>query len=186
MELLKPSSRYSIRLYLQIIVAGILMLTAGSILAWVISLDLAYAIHVNDILQVFIFVVLLGVLLLIIIANRYYHRISYEFNLREIKLQRGLWVQVVHHIPLCNIAVVSVKRDLIDRCLEIGSLEFLLFGSYNNNIRTVCFVGLSDVEAHYRKVSEILQHYWSTTPQHPVSGSLEKQVVFADSEIDLR
>jgi membrane protein YdbS with pleckstrin-like domain len=186
MELLRPSTRYSIRLYMQIIMAGILMLTAGSILAWVISMDLAYAIRVNEILQTFIFVVLLGVLLLIAIANRYCHRISYEFNLHEIKLKRGLWLQVVHHIPLCNIAVVTVKRDFIDRCLEIGSLEFLLFGSLNNKIHTVCFVGLSDVEAHYLKISKILQHYWGATPQHPVPGSLNKQVVFANSEIDLR
>jgi membrane protein YdbS with pleckstrin-like domain len=186
MKLLRPSSRYNIRLYVLITLAGIMILFTGIILAWVLSLDWAFAIQINGILQSFIFLVLLGYLLSIFFASRYYHSISYEFNLEEIKLQRGLWVQVVQHVPLSSIAGVTLKRDFFDRCLEIGSLEFLLYGSAHNKIGAICFVGLSDVEAQYRKISDLLLHYRGTSMQQSDSRSVGSHVVYAGAEINLQ
>jgi membrane protein YdbS with pleckstrin-like domain len=183
---LKPSSRYSIRLYVLISLGAIFLLVSGSLLAWILSLDWAHAVHINRILQVFIFLVLLGYVLLLFFAHHYYQSITYKLMPEEIALERGVWVQCVQHISWRGIVGIKIKRDFFDRCLEIGTLELVLRGPSQNQISAARMVGLSDVDAQYRKISDILLNYWGKPTLQAETNSLESQVVFSNSLTDLQ
>jgi membrane protein YdbS with pleckstrin-like domain len=186
MELLKPSPRYSIRLYVLITIIAICILVIGIALAWILSADWAHAIHVNQALQAFVILIFLGYLVSLWFAHRYSLSLVYELSGEEIQLQRGIWVQSIQHIPLRSIIGITVRRDFFDRCLEIGTIEFMLGDSLNQKMGAVSLVGLSDVEVQGRKLSLLLLHDWGKSMQMPGASAVDAHSVLPKSTIDIR
>lgn len=161
MDILRPSFRYRIRLYVLLTSAGIILLAAGIGLAWMFAADMDHAVRVNRTLQAFIIIILVGYLVSLWVANRYYQNIFYELHEDGIILHRGLAIPSEQYINLRSVAGVTVKRDLVDRWLEIGTLEFLLIESLERKPECVKLVGISDANEGYRKISNLLLNNWS-------------------------
>lgn len=180
MDVLRPSSRYRIRLYVLITIVGIILLSTGIALAWMFSTDLDHAVQVNRTLKAFIFGILVGYLFSLWLADRYYQSLSYELHEKGIILHRGFAIPREQFVNLRAVAGVTVRHDLIDRWLEIGTLEFLLIESLDTKPEYVKLVGISDANEGYRKISNLLLNNWSEQLLR-INETEEDQYILASS-----
>lgn len=165
-SILKPSFRYSIRLYILLTLVGIILLGIGVVIAWLYYKNGDRAVVVNGALQAFIIFVLLGYLISLVGANMYYRGLIYELHVDSINLHRKFWIQSEQRIDLQAVAGITIKRDILDRWLEIGTLEFILFDSRDHMPGNVKLVGIPDVNEGYRKISNHWLRFWGEQLSH--------------------
>lgn len=146
MDIFKPSPRYLTRLRVVISLWAVSFLFLGILLAWFVSLTIENMGQATRIVQIVIFTDLLWYLPAILLIQTAYKTRLYEFNQDEITIHSGWWTESTRHIPLCNIVAVETRWDMLDRWLEIGTLEIFIVSRHHVSGLRVRMAGLADVE----------------------------------------
>ena len=98
----------------------------------------------------------LGAMLL---TGPYYRSLSYEVQDDEVIVHAGIWTKSVKHVPYRTVTNLVVKRDVLDRWLNIGTLNIQTAGMSGQTGVEESLVGLTDVQAVYGTVAQELRRF---------------------------
>ncbi len=119
-------------------------------------------------------------ILALILADPYYNSLNYEIHEDEVIVYAGIWTKSVKHVPFRTITNITVKRDILDRLFNIGSLSIQTAGISGKSTPEEKLSGLEDVQQVYELVADKLRQFRSAiTPTMTdsdggqISGSVE-------------
>jgi uncharacterized membrane protein YdbT with pleckstrin-like domain len=87
------------------------------------------------------------------------YAVYYQISAQRIRILSGLWRHRIHDIPLSRILSVNVKRELLNRWLNVGALEVELS---EREGQSVLLKGVPDPERIQRQITPLL----SSLPSH--------------------
>jgi len=139
---------------------ALLILAGGLLLGWLISTDpeigadggrvFATVVAVADVVWY-----LPGLML----TGPYYRSLSYEVQDDEVIVRAGIWTKSVKHVPYRTVTNLTVKRDILDRWLGIGTLNIQTAGMSGTTGAEERLVGLTDVQEVYEIVVTELRRF---------------------------
>jgi uncharacterized membrane protein YdbT with pleckstrin-like domain len=103
-----------------------------------------------------------------ILVGPYFRSLVYEIEPDEVIVRAGIWTRSVKHVPYRTVTNLTVKRDIVDRFLGIGTLQIQTAGMSGTTGAEENLVGLSDVDAIYDKVAGELRRFRGALP--PTAG----------------
>jgi uncharacterized membrane protein YdbT with pleckstrin-like domain len=151
----KPEFRYLVKVWLGIIVAGLLTI-AGTI---------AFALIIPDedatvIFGLFALAEFVVWIVALVLAAPYYRSLSYEIQDDEVIVHVGVLTQSVKHVPYRTVTNVSVRRDILDRWFfGLGSLHVQTAGMSGQSGAEEKLVGLTNVQEVYDLVVTQLRRF---------------------------
>jgi len=171
-QTLTPSPKYLTRMRLLIILAALLFLLSGALLAFLIGLDE----EAGGDAALIVFLVTAGldvlwILPALILSGPYYRSLSYEIQDDEVIVRVGIWTHSVKHVPYRTVTNITVKRDILDRWLGIGTLNIQTAGMSGTTGAEESLVGLVDVQSAYDTVVTQLRRFRGA--MSPVSAGEE-------------
>ncbi len=156
----KPSPQYLTKLRLVITFVALLILAGGLLLGWLISTDREKG---ADGGRVFVTVVAIvdavWYLPALMLAGPYYRSLAYEVQDDEVIVRAGIWTKSVKHVPYRTVTNLTVKRDILDRWLGIGTLNIQTAGMSGTTGAEESLVGLTDVQEVYEIVVTELRRF---------------------------
>ncbi len=93
------------------------------------------------------------------LAGAYYHSLRYEIQDDEVIVYAGIWTKSIKHVPYRTVTNLTIKRDIVDRWLGLGTLNIQTAGMSGTNVPEQSLVGLADVQAAYGAVAARLRRY---------------------------
>ena len=171
-QTLTPSPKYLTRMRLLIILVALLFLLSGALLAFLIGLDE----EAGGDAALIVFLVTAGldvlwILPALILSGPYYRSLSYEIQDDEVIVRVGIWTHSVKHVPYRTVTNITVKRDILDRWLGIGTLNIQTAGMSGTTGAEESLVGLVDVQSAYDTVVTQLRRFRGA--MSPVSAGEE-------------
>jgi len=159
-QILIPSPKYLTRMRLLIILVALLFLLSGALLALLIGLDE----EAGGDVALIVFLVTAGLDLLwtlpaLVLSGPYYRSLSYEIQDDEVIVRVGIWTHSVKHVPYRTVTNITVKRDILDRWLGIGTLNIQTAGMSGTTGAEESLVGLVDVQSAYDTVVTQLRRF---------------------------
>jgi len=159
---LKPSAKYLTKLRITIVIVAGIVLLSGLILGALLSLDRDIGVEG---LAITLLVTAIGDVLwwvpAMILSGPYYRSLSYEIGEDEIVVRAGIWTQSVKHVPYRTITNITIKQDILDRPLGLGSIEVQTAGMSGTSTAEQKLAGLADAVAVYETVAERLSRFRS-------------------------
>ena len=156
----KPSPQYLTKLRLVITFVALLILAGGLLLGWLISTD--PEIGASGTRAVVIVVAIADVIWWVpalILTGPYYRSLAYEVQNDEVIVRAGIWTKSVKHVPYRTVTNLTVKRDILDRWLGIGTLNIQTAGMSGTTGAEERLVGLTDVQEVYEIVVTELRRF---------------------------
>jgi len=156
----RPSPQYLTKLRLIITIIALLTLAGGILLAWLMSLD--KGIGVRGAMIIFIVVATADVAWWVpamLLTGPYYRSLSYEIRDDEVIVHAGIWTKSVKHVPYRTVTNLTVKRDILDRWLGVGTLNIQTAGMSGTTGAEESLVGLADVQGVYESVVTKLRRF---------------------------
>mgnify|MGYP001823832379 CR=1 FL=1 len=108
----------------------------------------------------------------------YYRSLRYEVQDDEVIVHAGIWTQSVKHVPYRTVTNLTVKRDVLDRWLGLGTLNIQTAGMSGQKGAEEHLAGLTDVQGVYDAVAGELRRFrggmaptQADVEDAPVSGS---------------
>lgn len=95
----------------------------------------------------------------IILVEPYYRSLSYEIQDDQVVMRVGLATKSVKHVPYRTVTNITVKQDLIDRMLGLGTLEIQTAGMSGTNTAEQSLAGLEDAQQVYEIVAARLRQF---------------------------
>jgi len=156
----KPSPQYLTKLRLVITFVALLILTGGVLLGWLISTD--SEIGADGDRTVVIVVAIADIIWwapALILTGPYYRSLVYEVQDDEVIVRAGIWTKSVKHVPYRTVTNLTVKQDILDRRLGIGTLNIQTAGMSGTTGAEERLVGLTDVQEVYEIVVTELRRF---------------------------
>lgn len=132
-------------------------LLLGIFIAWLISLDTRNMGQATRIVQIVLIADLIWYLPAVLLIQSAYKTRVYKFDLDEITIHSGWWTESIRHIPLSNVVAFESRWDMLDRWLEIGTLEVYIVSRHHVNGLRVRMAGLADVELVAQLANRLLK-----------------------------
>lgn len=104
------------------IVLALIVLALGVVIAALLSQNRSNAHYATPFLKAVLVLDLVWLLPALTWTKAYYRSLLYEVHEDEVRISSGVWTNTVSHIPYWAVASISVKRDILDRWLEIATL----------------------------------------------------------------
>lgn len=156
----KPSPQYLTRLRLVITLVALLILASGVLLGWLLSNDAEIgASGARTIVIVVAIVDAVWYLPALMLTGPYYRSLAYEIQEDEVIVRVGIWTKSVKHVPYRTMTNLTVKRDILDRWLGIGTLNIQTAGMSGTTGTEEKLVGLTNVEEVYEIVVTELHRF---------------------------
>ena len=157
----KPSRKYRLKQQITFTVIALLVIVGGSLLAIPIGLEEGPGASLITMIVVGGLDVLWWVPAMFL-ADPYYRSLSYEIEDDQVIVHVGIWTRSVKHVPYRTVTNITVKRDVIDRMLGLGTLEIQTAGmSGSSGGAEQSLVGLEDPQAVYDLVARALGRFRS-------------------------
>ena len=176
----KPSPQYLTKLRLVITLVALLILAGGVLLGWLLSTDpkigasgARTAVIVVGIADVIWWVPAL------ILTGPYYRSLAYEVQDDEVIVRAGIWTKSVKHVPYRTVTNLTVKRDILDRWLSIGTLNIQTAGMSGTTGAEESLVGLTDVQEVYEIVVTELRRFRGSMA--PTAAEVEGEPAMAST-----
>jgi len=93
------------------------------------------------------------------LAGPYFRSLNYEIQADEVIVRAGIWTKSVKHVPYRTVTNLTVKRDIIDRWLKIGTLNIQTAGMSGTTGAEESLVGLTNVDEIYETVGSELRRF---------------------------
>jgi len=156
----KPSPQYLTRLRLVITLVALLILASGVLLGWLLSNDAEIgASGARTIVIVVAIVDAVWYLPALMLTGPYYRSLAYEIQEDEVIVRVGIWTKSVKHVPYRTMTNLTVKRDILERWLGIGTLNIQTAGMSGTTGVEEKLVGLTNVEEVYEIVVTELHRF---------------------------
>ncbi|HIP96264.1 MAG TPA: PH domain-containing protein [Anaerolineae bacterium] len=94
-----------------------------------------------------------------LLTGPYYRSLSYEIRDDEVIVHAGIWTKSVKHVPYRTVTNLTVKRDILDRWLGVGTLNIQTAGMSGTTGAEESLVGLADVQGVYESVVTKLRRF---------------------------
>jgi uncharacterized membrane protein YdbT with pleckstrin-like domain len=95
-----------------------------------------------------------------LLAAPYYRSLRYEIEDDQAIVRGGIWTRSVKHVPYRTVTNITVKRDVIDRLLGLGTLDIQTAGmSGSSGSAEQSLVGLEDAQQVYELVASALGRF---------------------------
>jgi uncharacterized membrane protein YdbT with pleckstrin-like domain len=158
-RMLKPSSRYLSKLYLNLFLVALAIAIGSVLLAWLIAIDEGPRVG-RTVATVLLSLNAAWWLVGMILAGPYYRSLRYEILDDEVKVHVGIWTKSVKHVPFRTVTNIATKRDIFDRGLfSIGTLNIQTAGMSGKKGAEESLVGLQDVHDVYEIVAGELRRF---------------------------
>jgi len=143
----KPSSRYLARLRLVVTLVALLILAGGILLSWLVSTDPGIGTDGARLFAIVVAVIdVAWYLPAMMLTGPYYRSLGYEVQDDEVIVRAGIWTQSVKHVPYRTVTNLTVKRDILDRWLGLGTLNIQTAGMSGTTGAEERLVGLTNVQ----------------------------------------
>lgn len=155
-----PDRKYLFRMRLIATIVALAILAGGILLGLILALT--GEIRLRGALVLFFVVVVLNGswwLVALILSGPYYRSLRFEIQDDEVVVNVGIWTKSVKHVPYRTVTNLQVKRDVVDRWLDIGTLNIQTAGMSGQTGVEERLVGLSDVQEVYESVAEELRRF---------------------------
>jgi len=176
----KPSPRYLGKLRLVITIIALLILASGVLLGWLMSFD--KSIGMSGFRVVVIVTAILDAIWWVpgmLLTGPYYHSLSYEIQDDEVIVRVGIWTKSVKHVPYRTVTNLTVKRDILDRWLGLGTLDIQTAGMSGQTGAEEKLAGLPDVQEVYEMVATALRRFRGAMA--PTAAEVEGEPSVADA-----
>ncbi|MBM4467010.1 MAG: PH domain-containing protein [Chloroflexi bacterium] len=156
----KPSPKYLSKLRLVITIVALLILAGGALIGWLMSLD--PKIGASGFRTVVIVIAILDALWWVpgmLLTGPYYRSLSYEVQDDEVIVHVGIWTKSVKHVPYRTVTNLTVKRDILDRWLGLGTMDIQTAGMSGQTGAEEKLVGLPNAQEVYELVVTELRRF---------------------------
>jgi len=156
----KPSPKYLGKLRLVITIVALLILAGGVLLGWLMSFD--KSIGASGFRIVVIVTAIIDAVWWVpamLVTAPYYRSLSYEIQDDEVIVHVGIWTKSVKHVPYRTVTNLTVKRDILDRWLGLGTLNIQTAGMSGQTGAEESLVGLPNVQEVYEIVVTELRRF---------------------------
>ena len=156
----KPSSKYLSKSRLSITIVALLILAGGILLGWLMSFD--REIGASGFRIVVIVTAILDLVwwtLAMFLTGPYYRSLSYEIQDDEVIVRAGVLTKSVKHVPYRTVTNLTIKRDILDRWLGLGTLNIQTAGMSGQTGAEERLVGLTNVQEVYELVATELRRF---------------------------
>jgi membrane protein YdbS with pleckstrin-like domain len=171
----KPTSRYLVKVYVGIAIAGLLVIAA--------TMAFGLLIPDRDATTVFMFFALAEAVVWILalaLAYPYYRSLSYEVQNDEVIVRVGVIDHSVKHVPYRTVTNVTVRRDILDRWFfGLGSLHIQTAGMSGQSGAEEKLVGLPNVQEVYELVAAELRRFRGAMA--PTAAEVEPEATSAET-----
>jgi putative membrane protein len=157
---IKPDSKYLIRMRLVASIVAVSIL-AGTFL-WVLIILLFGEMRLGTALTILFVTGLFDVAWWVpamFLLGPYYRSLRYEIQDDEVIVHAGIWTQSVKHVPYRTVTNLTVKRDILDRWLGLGTLNIQTAGMSGQKGAEEHLAGLTVVQEVYDAVAEELRRF---------------------------
>ena len=160
MKHLEPSSKYLIKLRSSLTIIALLVLACGAVIAVPISFDRSTDANVPWIvIGVTAGLDALWWIPAMLLSGPYYKSLSYEIRDEGIVMHVGIWTRSVKNVPYRTVTNITVKQDILDRWLGIGTLDIQTAGMSGTGGAEQSLVGLEQAQDIYEQVSAALRRF---------------------------
>jgi uncharacterized membrane protein YdbT with pleckstrin-like domain len=145
---------------LVITIVALLALAGAILLGLIIALD-NKASAMGILLTLLIPTMLAGAvwLVAILLTGPYYRSLSYEIQDDEVIVRAGIWTKSVKHVPYRTVTNLTIKRDVLDRLMGLGTLKIQTAGMSGQTGAEETLVGLTNVQEVYDLVATELRRF---------------------------
>ncbi len=167
MDRLTPDQQYATKLRAVMTIIALSIFLSSGLLGLLIGLEEGAR---GALITIFILFSgnLLWYVIGMILVGPYFRSLIYEIEEDEVIVRAGIWTRSVKHVPYRTVTNLTVKRDIIDRFLGIGTLQIQTAGMSGTTGAEENLVGLSDVDKIYDKVAGELRRFRGALP--PTAG----------------
>jgi putative membrane protein len=99
-----------------------------------------------------------------LVVGPYFRSLIYEIDVDEVIVRAGIWTRSVKHVPYRTVTNLTIKKDIVDRFLGIGTLQIQTAGMSGTTGAEENLVGLEDVDKIYDKVVGELRRFRGALP----------------------
>jgi uncharacterized membrane protein YdbT with pleckstrin-like domain len=173
---MNPSPKYLIRMRLVVTIIAVAILAGGLLLAALLAAGGEVRVR-GALLMLFIVAVLDGAwwLVAMLLIGPYFRSLRYEIQDDEVVVHAGIWTKSVKHVPYRTVTNLTVKRDVIDRWLGLGTLNVQTAGMSGQTGAEEHLVGLADVQNVYDGVATELRRFRGSMA--PTQAEVEEATV---------
>jgi putative membrane protein len=157
---IKPDPKYLIRMRLVAFIVAVAIL-AGTFL-WILILLLFGEMRPGTALAILFVTGLFDLAWWVptmFLLGPYYRSLRYEIQDDEVIVHAGIWTQSVKHVPYRTVTNLTVKRDILDRWLGLGTLNIQTAGMSGQKGAEERLVGMIGVQDTYDAVAEELRRF---------------------------
>jgi putative membrane protein len=165
---------------LVVTIVALLILASGVLLGWLMSLDQSIGTRGFGIV-VLVTAILDAIWWLpaMLLSAPYYRSLSYEVQDDEVIVRAGVWTKSVKHVPYRTVTNLTVKRDVLDRWLGLGTLNIQTAGMSGQKGAEESLVGLPNVQEVYELVVTELRRFRGGMA--PTAAEAEEEAVSSDA-----
>jgi uncharacterized membrane protein YdbT with pleckstrin-like domain len=178
---INPSPKYLTRMRLVATIIALAILTGGLVLATILAAgrDVGAA---SALFVLFIITFLDGAwwLVAMFLMGPYYRSLRYEIQDDEVVVHAGIWTKSVKHVPYRTVTNLTVKRDVLDRWLSLGTLNIQTAGMSGQTGAEEHLVGLENVQEVYDAVATELRRFRGGMA--PTQAEVEEGIVPAQPD----
>jgi len=177
----KPGPQCLTKLRLVITLVALLILASGVLLSWAISTDPEIGADGARLFAIVVAVVdVVWYLPALVLAGAYYRSLAYEIQDDEVIVRVGIWTKSVKHVPYRTVTNLTVKRDILDRWLGIGTLNIQTAGMSGATGAEEKLVGLTNVQEIYEIVVTELRRFRGSMA--PTAAEVEGKPAMASTD----
>jgi uncharacterized membrane protein YdbT with pleckstrin-like domain len=173
---MNPNPKYLIRMRLVVTIIAVAILAGGLLLAALLAVGGEVRVR-GALLMLFIVAVLDGAwwLVAMFLLGPYYRSLRYEIQDDEVVVHAGIWTKSVKHVPYRTVTNLTVKRDVLDRWLGLGTLNVQTAGMSGQTGAEEHLVGLAEVQDVYDGVATELRRFRGSMA--PTQAEVEEATV---------
>ncbi len=178
---INPGPKYLTRMRLVATIVALAILTGGLLLATILAAGGEVRVR-GALFMLFIIAVLDGAwwLVAMLLIGPYFRSLRYEIQDDEVVVHAGIWTKSVKHVPYRTVTNLTVKRDVIDRWLGLGTLNVQTAGMSGQTGAEEHLVGLEDVQEVYDAVATELRRFRGGMA--PTQAEVEEETVPAQPD----
>lgn len=177
----KPGPQYLTKSRLIITLVALLILASGLLLGWLLSTDPGIGAGGDMLVAIVVAVAnVVWYLPALALAGLYYRSLSYEIQDDEVIVRAGIWTKSVKHVPYRTVTNLTVKRDILDRWLGIGTLNIQTAGMSGTTGAEESLVGLPNVEEVYEIVATEMRRFRGSMA--PTAAEVEGEPITASTD----
>jgi uncharacterized membrane protein YdbT with pleckstrin-like domain len=159
-QTIKPSPKYRTRMRIVLTLIALAVVTGGSTFGLLIAL--------GEGIEVFFLAFLISGLVAAglwivaqLLVGPYCDSLRYEVEEDEVIVRAGIWTHSVKHVPYRTVTNLTVRRDVLDRILGLGTLRIQTAGMSGQKGAEETLAGMETAQEVYETVAAELRRFRS-------------------------